>query len=68
MTTAADTTGCARRYAWHLEAAQCALDGLSEELAADLLTRHSGAATKTAEAACRRVYRTHAAQRRDGAR
>ncbi len=64
----ADTTGCARHYLWHAEAAQMALDGLSEELAVDLLTRYSEASEDDVRRVCRNVFRTHAARHRGGAR
>ncbi len=63
-----DTGVCAQRYRWHLEAAGCALDGLSEELAVDLLTRYSEASADDTRRVCRNVYRTHAARHRGGAR
>ena len=42
------------------EAAECALEGVPEDVAAGYLLQHSGAALKTAERIVQRVYATHA--------
>jgi len=58
----------ATRCRLYVEATERAVTSVSAPLAADLLIAHFGASPADAEAVVGRVYRTHGARHRDGAR